>query len=383
MSRHSPLHQEDASMDSQISPYSHHVSSSPLTFPTRQVEPSIKYGGNDTSTHIINGVYGTDWSYDTVARYQAIQSGGHNDNARAGGTAFALRREHNYLDHIPSAGGVEDSYSRYIEWPYHPTGECLLHKAVCSSTSGDGEAGSLSPVPYPANMPQVPGSPNICHPTIHLPPPVPVHTQLASKTAAHSPARLPHPRDGPLLTPSVAVAGQINPVDSLEVLRADVGLTPDQPLSLLSLPDRTDDCKPEYSYHILIKLAILGSLRQRLSLQEIYKALRERFKWYKEHKDDKMWQGSIRHQLSLRDCFVAVRKPLRDPGHGFEWIVDYSRGDGIRRGRKRKSRGEDPYPPPLVTGSCPIQNHVSSIQIQDLQTDPTLRNTHGNKRRRL
>ncbi|KAL6301498.1 hypothetical protein BKA93DRAFT_738520 [Sparassis latifolia] len=255
-------------------------------------------------------------------------------------------------------------------------------------------------------MPQVPGSPNICHPTIHLPPPVPVHTQPASKTAAHNPARLPPPRDGPLPTPPVAPAGEINLVDSLETLRADVGLTPDQPLNLLSLPDRTDDCKPEYSYHILIKLAILGSRRQRLSLQEIYKALRERFKWYKEHKDDKTWQGSIRHQLSLRDCFVAVRKPLRDPGHGFEWIVDYSRGDGIRRGRKRKSdntervegthkeasaspkkggfsRGEDPYPPPLVAGSRPIQNRVSSIQFQDLQIDPALRNTHGNKRRRL
>ncbi|GBE90115.1 hypothetical protein SCP_1801390 [Sparassis crispa] len=246
-SRHSPLHQEDASMDSQINPYSHHVSSSLLTLPTRQVEPSIKYGGNDASTQDINGMYGTDWSYDTVARYQAIQSGGHNDNPRAGGTAFVLRREHNHPVHIPSPGKVEDSYPRYIRWPHHPTGECLLRKAVCSSTSGDGEPGSLSPVSYPANMPQVPGSPNICHPTIHLPPPVPVHTQPASKTAAHNPARLPPPRDGPLPTPPVAPAGEINLVDSLETLRADVGLTPDQPLNLLSLPDRTDDCKPEYS----------------------------------------------------------------------------------------------------------------------------------------
>ena len=48
--------------------------------------------------------------------------------------------------------------------------------------------------------------------------------------------------------------------------------------------------KPNYPYPTLVKAAILSSPRRRLTLQEIYQALMDRFQWFKDNAKDKAWQ---------------------------------------------------------------------------------------------
>ena len=48
--------------------------------------------------------------------------------------------------------------------------------------------------------------------------------------------------------------------------------------------------KPNYPYPTLIRAAILGSPRRALTLQGIYRALEDRFEWFRNHRNDKAWQ---------------------------------------------------------------------------------------------
>ena len=76
-------------------------------------------------------------------------------------------------------------------------------------------------------------------------------------------------------------------------LRQMLGLGPDDEISLNALVDPPAGEKPNYPYPTLIKLAIHGSPNKRLTLQEIYIALEERFEWYKINSQDKSWQVSL------------------------------------------------------------------------------------------
>ncbi|KAI0076201.1 winged helix DNA-binding domain-containing protein, partial [Panus rudis PR-1116 ss-1] len=117
-------------------------------------------------------------------------------------------------------------------------------------------------------------------------------------------------------------------------VRAMLGLKPDQEVNLHALLDPQPGEKPSYPYPILIQLAILGSPRKRLTLAEIYSAIEDRFEWFK-NTNDKAWQGSIRHTLSLKSIFRSVSRPITEPGKGNYWMVDYTQGEGNKRVRKR------------------------------------------------
>ncbi|KZT73558.1 winged helix DNA-binding domain-containing protein, partial [Daedalea quercina L-15889] len=80
--------------------------------------------------------------------------------------------------------------------------------------------------------------------------------------------------------------------------------------------------KPNYPYPTLIRAAILGSPRRALTLQGIYRALEDRFEWFRNHSKDRAWQNSIRHNLSLNKLFRRLQKPITEPGKGSYWTVD-------------------------------------------------------------
>ena len=107
--------------------------------------------------------------------------------------------------------------------------------------------------------------------------------------------------------------------------------------------------KPPYSYIALIVMAIQASPNKRCTLSEIYQFLQQRFPFFRGSYQG--WKNSVRHNLSLNECFIKLPKGLGRPGKGHYWTIDpsaefmFEEGSFRRRPRgfRRKCQGLKPF----------------------------------------
>ncbi|CAD5125836.1 unnamed protein product [Dimorphilus gyrociliatus] len=122
-----------------------------------------------------------------------------------------------------------------------------------------------------------------------------------------------------------------------------------------------EEPKPAHSYIGLIAMAILSSKDKKLVLSDIYQWILDNYAYFRTRGPG--WRNSIRHNLSLNDCFIKAGRSANGKGH--YWAIhpanvdDFSKGDFRRRRAQRKVRKhmgltvpeeeESPSPPPPPT----------------------------------
>lgn len=116
--------------------------------------------------------------------------------------------------------------------------------------------------------------------------------------------------------------------------------------------DSGEPTKPPYSYVALIDMVLKDAPAGKLTLSDIYKAIMARFPYFK--KEQRGWQNSIRHNLSLNECFVKVARDDSSDGKGNFWCLHPAYKDMFKNGNyhRRRRMNRCPRPAAALAGSA-------------------------------
>ncbi|KAH8269788.1 hypothetical protein KR018_006615 [Drosophila ironensis] len=140
-----------------------------------------------------------------------------------------------------------------------------------------------------------------------------------------------------------------------------------------------EEPKPQHSYIGLIAMAILSSSEIKLVLSDIYQYILDNYPYFRSRGPG--WRNSIRHNLSLNDCFIKSGRSANGKGH--YWAIhpanmdDFRKGDFRRRKAQRKVRKhmglsvddastDSPSPPPLDLTTPPPSSSQGSFHLSGL-----------------
>ncbi|EYC42864.1 hypothetical protein Y032_0514g2766 [Ancylostoma ceylanicum] len=176
--------------------------------------------------------------------------------------------------------------------------------------------------------------------------------------------------------------GMMDFLNSNPTLQLPQSLSKDEELVTTAEAPRLENIeRPSLSYKDLIIEAIESSPEKRLKLNEIYQVIRLLHPYYRHRPDQWGWQNSIRHNLSLHDCFVKL--PLKQTsasgvvGHFWTVVPELSDKQTLRRRNRAPNRGGNRSKPsdparetapvredPACSGSgetspCPSQPSIS------------------------
>ena len=141
-----------------------------------------------------------------------------------------------------------------------------------------------------------------------------------------------------------------------------------------------EEPKPQHSYIGLIAMSILSSVEKKLVLADIYQYILDNFPYFRHRGPG--WRNSIRHNLSLNDCFIKAGRASNGKGH--YWAVhpacqqDFQKGDFSRRKAQKRVRRylgmnlsleEDDQTPPSsptnVLDILPAELEDSDVDIEE------------------
>uniref|UniRef100_A0A8R1HVU9 Fork-head domain-containing protein n=1 Tax=Caenorhabditis japonica TaxID=281687 RepID=A0A8R1HVU9_CAEJA len=141
------------------------------------------------------------------------------------------------------------------------------------------------------------------------------------------------------------LASTIQMPSASDTINTDTSSVSSQPSPIQTpLTAATSDSfeRPSLSYKDLIIEAIDRSPEKRLKLNEIYQVIRLLHPYYRHRPDQWGWQNSIRHNLSLHDCFVKL--PLKQTsasgvvGHFWTVVPELSDKQTLRRRNRQQPR---------------------------------------------